>query len=52
MENFESWLRFELRKDIDAVLRPVSIEAVFLWFWETLFNCFVSFLNFSYTLEE
>lgn len=27
---FESWLRYELGKDIDAVLRPVSTEAVFL----------------------
>lgn len=49
---FESWLRFELRKDTDAVRRPVSTETVYLCFWQTLFNCFVSFFDFSYTLEE
>lgn len=49
---FECWLRFEFRKDTDAVLRPASTEAVFLCFRETLFNCFVSFFDFSYTLKE
>lgn len=37
IEKFECWLRFKLRKDTDAVLRPASTEAVFLCFWETLF---------------
>lgn len=48
VRKFEYWLRFKVRKETGAVLRPASTEAGFLCFLRDLiFNCVLSFFNFS-----